>query len=490
MKKRKNVSRCVDGSNLHGARGKLFATVLMLSVVLAGCGKKQIDYNEEASDSDASSMTGEMLGEQLGVPELFTYETTMSDGSNIKVNANIFVPEVRNVKVINAANKEMNAEEKERIIGKLTNQEVYLAYGEYLPKCAYETELENAELSLESVKQYPESWGEMYDEAYASMEEAYENMKEMYDNAPEGWTQITDYSEHNYMFNYNGNDYLFEIISADMGTMNMLTMSPFDAAKQMNKEDKYRHIVGPSMNASGENECSLELDEAQEVASEFVKEIAEGEFVVVDSSPAGWAGMTGELGEYGGEVEDNICDGYFFTFYRQLDGVIVDGTDYSMQTPMVFDEATSTYVTYSRRYSLESIVVCVNDSGVVYFQYKNPYEITETVEDNAVMLSFDKIMEAIKQELNDNPHYDYSNITDSTGDIRYKMITSYNYLDLAYFLLKDSDNSYVLVPVWRLMPSENNTAGAVIVNAIDGSIINVNDELFEDYSSSSESSTM
>ena len=113
-------------------------------------------------------------------------------------------------------------------------------------------------------------------------------------------------------------------------------------------------------------------------------------------------------------------------------------------------------------------IFMVDDNGIIAIELIENYNFDEMLADNASILSFDKAMEALK-----------TNIEKDSDLISGSNVTFENVLFM-YYPVESPDNhdEYTLVPVWVVADKvQDLISNVVVVNAIDGSII----EVFHDY---------
>lgn len=177
---------------------------------------------------------------------------------------------------------------------------------------------------------------------------------------------------------------------------------------------------------------------------------------------------------YSGDLYSELCGTkeqtavyrkvYVFQYLRNLEGVYVNNEGLSKLTDEWRGEE---YV--KKEWPGESVLVFVNDSGIVGFYYLAPIETVETVADKAKMKSFEEIKDIFKQMII------VTNASEEeTKTIRIDRVT------LRYTRISEADSfdTGLLVPVWDFEGAIESTfqkepirGSLLTINAIDGSVI-------------------
>ncbi len=155
------------------------------------------------------------------------------------------------------------------------------------------------------------------------------------------------------------------------------------------------------------------------------------------------------------------CEGYYIVLSRDIGGVAADATLYHNAC---IDDPTDLY---NRNYNQERVTMLIDDSGIISLDISGL--LTDgTLKSEAVLLSFDKIQDVIRQEVS----------TDNTNDN-----TLFTSLSLRYVRIVNPENSneFCFIPAWRLCTGyesdyffSNSTDEVILINAIDGSVIDLN----------------
>lgn len=455
---------------------------MLLVISLAGCGKeKQVDVSEEASSQglvstdtsepqqEASEYETNVEGEEVPLK----WEESISNTetrATIRINASVEAADIGDMKVINITEKVYDETSKKEFIESFSEGTVYKYDLEYYTKDMLDRVIEELESWLNSET----AAGDKINNLIAECEGYYEN-------ASDKLTEATDYSGERFFTTYDDKEFIISFfeyedsflmeyynysgISIELVHPEMYTN--FD--ENIYKEVSFTQDVMYD-NGSVENICQITENDAKVVAEDFVESLEIGEFGVVnqyntyvtcqtidsDITPSGW------------------YDGYTFCFERSVDGVQLDTKKYQMSrfidyqlNDAVIDAGYGTDAYYvTKGYECELILVSVNDSGVVKVSYQYPMEIKDVMAENVKLLSFDKIQDEAEYILSSSPYF---------KDNFYSL----NVCELAYFPVRDQwgSNDRALVPVWSLSTLDNNAY--ILINAIDGSNINVSLNMFD-----------
>ena len=197
-----------------------------------------------------------------------------------------------------------------------------------------------------------------------------------------------------------------------------------------------------------------------------------------------------ELESYSMESpEMNDASFHFFRYRRKLaDGICA--IDYFFNLAAQTDEQ---YVETRPTLGCEEITAYVDDDGIALFRIENPLKCTQTVNSSVELMKFEDVYDIFKQYA--ALHYDnIESITeyeDGTTYTQYADEVDVNikeiYLAGIRIVRKNDISRYLIVPVWIFKGFKKTTftsfgdvntghfGTSVIINAIDGTIINPND---------------
>ena len=271
----------------------------------------------------------------------------------------------------------------------------------------------------------------------------------------------------------------------------MVLLSPKDKDQICPEELKGKGCrCYPAMSTHGyvKNQCRLSEESALEMAKSFIEGVELGYSVYTYSAPLLWSiGMENSdslfTSGYGMEFEyeagevNEVADGYVFYFDAGVDQISfpIFGTQY---TYLNFYEKKrrGEYGQYSLG---ATIKVYVTDKGVIGMWADNPVVITG-ISAEIELLPLEEVEGIMKNQ-----------ITEHFGDFRFSYDDRgirFNKMDLIYFRVRDRKDPrhYSYVPTWRLSwislyessdPYNVDICNQVLINAIDGSVIDFYDEV-------------
>lgn len=445
---------------------KIYLLNIILIIILgcSACQNKEVDYVDEGihtqTESSKVDMTTGKIKDKLGVPDSWTEKVDSDKG--ITIGANIIVPDVSSMKVVEASEFHPSNEDKKQFIASITSEAVY----DY--PVAYD------EMTKEQLEEYiaynedclKQSSDIMQDNEKEDIKNTLQELYTYYELAPEEYSLTTDYSSYSYYTKYDNRNVIIQFMGGDENTDIIMRSDDYN----VNIESEVYDIVGfQIMNKEiyAENKCKLNEDDAKELAYGFVDKLGYGDFEIVDTYPLACTA-------YKNNEHELIYNGYTFVMNRNIYGVTVDARDWTLPHSHPQSEYMSSmseeyngWVQWPG-YGFEIMYVCVNDDGVVYFSYRAPYKLGEVISSDVNLLSFDRIQNTIREE-----------IIKQEGIYDYKL---FNNMELKYVPIKDEVNpgKYSIIPVWILSAGDvYSTSAYVVVNAIDGTIVYMYEQYYE-----------
>lgn len=153
--------------------------------------------------------------------------------------------------------------------------------------------------------------------------------------------------------------------------------------------------------------------------------------------------------------------GYIYSYATGIDGITFkDGFD--MDTYLSGYEAIDSDIDDVTL--PDSTLLTVTDDGIIDVQMEYPVNVTQIYKD-VELISLKNIEQIIKAEITENPD-------------KYDTAATFNKLQLSYLKIRsDSEQGeYSYVPAWVLSRMvDSNEQNAIFVNAIDGTIIRIDD---------------
>ena len=224
----------------------------------------------------------------------------------------------------------------------------------------------------------------------------------------------------------------------------------------------YAERVAPDAPIGADNICSITEQEAVQQAEAFVNQLGIQGLSVSDTYQA--RVYTNKFDEETGDrYSEQETKGYLVYFGRAMGGCSTPCVDSYLQTECsgVKEEHINGIIQYTegeRSYGYEGGTVWVTDDGVEHFQYLNPMEVSEIPAEQAEVMDFGQAYESAMKYMQEKDRgYEIDKIRLCMGRVKY-------------------EDSYALVPVWcyefdSSLSDIISHRNAVLVNAIDGSII-------------------
>lgn len=207
------------------------------------------------------------------------------------------------------------------------------------------------------------------------------------------------------------------------------------------------------------NQCELKEGYAGEFAEQFLEELGLSEKSWCSFKSLVWIDDEKGLGMT--PWADNERNGYAFFFLQTFQGewmrTLIDDTELN-EIYIWQDRENGADVTDTKMHA----AVCVNDHGVFAADIQNPYVILST-EEVVHLLPVRNILDIMQKELTEHADY-YASEDDE--------MLFYRRMRFGHRLIwDDAGRCGSYVPVWILSDSGTRQDTAIIVNAIDGSIV-------------------
>lgn len=438
----------------------VMAAAFTCIAALSACGKKDADYNVDGENEDGGSVQS-----KYSIPE--SCDTTFDAGSTglkeIRLtDSDITVPETGAMYVAPVKMKEIDPEYRKNLVEKLfdTDKGVYVYYDmENMDKLSKEDIQEYIDLYEQQKKADPSNAAN-YDSDIDRMNRLMQTTSKQRENAG-------DYSADEYMgtvgdleyrisFPQEGeNDTLFRIKE------DLLQYRPMDGATGVitSSVEEYNTSMSEEYGELSDiNECSLSIDEARQMAEEFLEKIGVSDAILQSESDLCW------LYRNDGSSDQNlltVVDGYSFEYIRSVMDQPV--SDVAVWTADNLRQANGFVNIPIETYSIQ-----VDANGVIDALW-NSYLEADGESQTADLLSFDELLK--KADASIAEYYTRY----PTG---YKQI-AFNDISLSYFLKqKDDGSGFEYVPAWILAEYEDPEdpelpEQVVILDARDGSAIDL-----------------
>lgn len=467
----------------------LFGCFCMVS--LAGCNKEKVQYIDDTAVNTDTDSSNTMLKEELQVEERWE-ETIKINNTNIVIDAEVTIPEISNVSVVEANAKVFQPEERKAVMD-IFSKEIYYYGGDYYTKSELDDLIKQEEEKIENMKN-----SEIYetDQEFAlgyieASEGVIERIKDGYDDATEEHVVATDFSYNSFLIKYDGRDYIFRFDSG-YDKSNSAVMYSSVTMELANYYDMYDNpddiedniylseIYGVYGSVeSTDNLCEITVEDAKKVAVDFLNQMDVGIFEVVREQPLHGYNILND------GTRESWNNGYVFVFHRKVNEMKVDGEyiymnnhNYLSEQALENKKINGIPIT-EWNYGLEEIVLYVNNTGVIKMEYYYPLELGETVASDVNLLEYAKIKASFINELD--------NLLNGGSDLYSKEnYIKFTNLDFVYFpLINYEGNTYKLslIPAWRLSDKELQTDKIpmhyIVINAMDGSVINVGNRIYK-----------
>ncbi len=465
--------------------GSIAVAVALAIGLFSGCSReKTIDYSIEGMEQDKQSGNGggisdlhqlaerEDWEEKWDMPsgEILEYEgQTLDLYMEVDINAPIMGPKTSQMSVVEVEEPEFSAEYKEEIAKRLFDSgEIYYADYSHLPKKDLQEIRDRLDAGETVYVEFP------IREHIEKDAEALDNIE----NAKETYTPVEDYTDNLYIglsggrlynlafWEEGGGAYTYRRTKHIVWTVrDIQTVCPEKVKEQENIE------FSPWDRGSWvENQCQISEEEARKEAQQFVDRLGLEYSVYSFTYPLLW----GEAPAPGAIAsgKDWYIDGYVFTFDLGVDGISFVG--YGMEEDYE-DFYQNKEPTAEVQYSMDArLKVYVTEQGIIRMEADNPLEITHVM-DGVGLLPFDTIQGIMRDKMNEQPKFFHFDIFD----------IHFNEMELLYFRVRDREEpgKFSYVPAWRLavvtrdeLLNRITIRNPVLVNAIDGSLIDFYDE--------------
>ncbi|MCI7106479.1 MAG: DUF6034 family protein [Agathobacter sp.] len=461
----------------------LFLTGALALGLLTGCSNKKVIYDIDHTQSTQSGMKSDggfglaQFADAETWKESWKATNAAGDTYDISISADISVPEVDQMSVVEVKEAEMDEAFKKQIIeGLFPEETVYNNDADHWPKERVQQQIEKLEEELKQMKQNKESFDEEdYNQSIKALDDEIKKYTAQLSSAPSDYQPVEEYRGSSYLIEHDGIFYRIEFDETNYGAFCMKTvhMEPDDyqtLCPDELKEKDWHWYEGEE--STEENKCSLTKQEAQAVAERALSAMNLTDMVLEETLPLVWGGnISGDDGI--GIENEKVTDGWKFSYGMGIEGVSF--RQYGTENDYRFDEFYESMAKgEDYMYSMNSgIALSIMDEGVIGMELCCPIEITSVTKD-VELLSMENIQTIMRNELTE--HID-----------QYPSLESVNYytnMELIYFRIRDEEKKgyYSYVPVWRLSVQFEDEDGnqqmerAVLVNAIDGGVIYLQDE--------------
>lgn len=485
----------------------IICLMLLTGLSCAACGRKKVDYDvgeesntgaKEESTAPVTEQNGDSTASKFANTKKWTEEIDVESEetmvSKVNISAEVIVPDTDSLSVVSVKCMDFDNEKKKELSDRLFDSERIYVYGLEAPTRDYlEAQINSLEEDvipyiqneLEEIR--GQAGYESYSLELESQLEYYQNQLDEYkallETASEDWEkETTDFHEKEFLGEKDGVKYVltFEDFSSSYEPSyvipeiypRQICFMPQNLYEFVPEELKESEGLYMSEDGAfgGANQCSLTEEDAVLAAEEFLDYLGFSDMSYSDTAPLTWSESL--------DGGTSINDGYSLSFIRKINGV--DCSEFGIGDNYILMNTNGDGIGLANDYG-SKIIVRINDKGIVGFVYYYPMEQTNVTE-HVVILPFENIQEIIRDMLSQNFDQCFSSLAYISSSFGY----SFNKMELRYIRVKDSsaEGEYSFIPVWQLskMIGAGDTERAelaLIINAIDGSRIDINKEIYD-----------
>ena len=440
----------------------VFSTILLLlTCFTTACQptpESEIVVNKNNDAQNQQTMV--TTAQPFSAPEQWTDSYEYYDGKVVvNIDADVITPQTESFNVYALVPALFTQAQAEKLTAVFFGDAELESLGQQWTKAQYE------ELLLHYQASYASGDMGITQEEY---EASVKDLEERWTNAPETVVKL-DPREQIQAFSESGRLSL----QADMGRGAKASLLIVNADEGYDSSVKFENNDGQKYGAlpMGDGEITLVVarEEAQSQAEALLSDLQINDMDMA-AVKIGFAYAGGE-----GDSVSGAPQCYLFYFTRSVESV-----------PSTYDDRTGDATDsddYDRTWAYERIVVGVDDDGIVQFSWDGNAEITQIVEANVQLMSFDELMDTFKTNMGIRYAYtEDSEVMNST----YQIVK----ISLGITRIKTADG-YRLVPIWDFFGAVQMTTeqGEVLkitedgsdecqsimsfltINAIDGSVI-------------------
>lgn len=425
-------------------------------ISLTGCAGKKVDYGNESESKETKNMSALAdIKADSDWKENFTIQTGNGE-KTVYVNANIVVPDFDNMSVVEVENVKIDADYKKRFL------DLYFGGNEY-----YYHDPDH--YTVDELNEVIEDWQKTQDETYSEwLEQQLAEYRDKLETAKTTYTVAKDLENCEVFAGYKGDvfcevefeahkvhAYAWYQSGTDYGPPS-LRNEDYDTITQTFQDDDLKDKADETSNEGGKSAAS-----AKKEAGNFLSKLGMQDLVERGECECSWIGFNNS--EEGNDYQ-TAAWGYIYSYATGIDGITFkDGLDR--------DTYLSVYETNDSDIDdvtlPDSTLLTVTDDGIIDVQLEYPVNVTQIYKD-VELISLKNIEQIIKAEITENPD-------------KYDTASSFNKLQLSYLKIRsDSEQGkYSYVPAWVLsrMVDYSSERNAIFVNAIDGTIINLENSL-------------
>ena len=425
-------------------------------ISLTGCSGKKVDYGNESESKETKNMSALAdIKADSDWKENFTIQTGNGE-KTVYINANIVVPDFDNMSVVEVENVKIDADYKKRFL------DLYFGGNEY-----YYHDPDH--YTVDELNEVIEDWQKTQDDTHSEwLEQQLAEYRDKLETAKTTYTVAKDLENCEVFAGYKGDvfcevefeahkvhAYAWYQSGTDYGPPS-LRNEDYDTITQTFQDDDLKDKADETSNEGSKFAAS-----AKKEAGNFLSKLGMQDLVERGECECGWIGFNNS--EEGNDYQTATW-GYIYSYATGIDGITFkDGLDRDTYLSVYeTNDSDTDDVTLP-----DSTLLTVTDDGIIDVQLEYPVNVTQIYKD-VELISLKNIEQIIKAEITENPD-------------KYDTTSSFNKLQLGYLKIRsDSEpGKYSYVPAWALsrMVDYSSERNAIFVNAIDGTIIDLENSL-------------
>lgn len=425
-------------------------------ISLTGCAGKKVDYGNESESKEKKNMSALAdIKADSDWKENFTIQTGNGE-KTVYINANIVVPDFDNMSVVEVENVKIDADYKKRFL------DLYFGGNEY-----YYHDPDH--YTVDELNEVIEDWQKTQDDTHSEwLEQQLAEYRDKLETAKTTYTVAKDLENCEVFAGYKGDvfcevefeahkvhAYAWYQSGTDYGPPS-LRNEDYDTITQTFQDDDLKDKADETSNEGSKSAAS-----AKKEAGNFLSKLGMQDLVERGECECGWIGFNNS--EEGNDYQTATW-GYIYSYATGIDGITFkDGLDRDTYLSVYeTNDSDTDDVTLP-----DSTLLTVTDDGIIDVQLEYPVNVTQIYKD-VELISLKNIEQIIKAEITENPD-------------KYDTTSSFNKLQLGYLKIRsDSEpGKYSYVPAWALsrMVDYSSERNAIFVNAIDGTIIDLENSL-------------
>ena len=453
---------------------------MILVMVLCACDKEDVDYVDDKGNYNAA-IQDSILGQQLQVPYA-CYQELNADVSGVKSiiidDIDIRIPSGDRMDIVYCETADYENGFIERFLKGFSNDGAAVRYKppnvntvEDLNKTIeiHETWLEGAKAAGNS-------------EGIAEMEKDIKFLNTLFEKTVDEYPIAKSIEEGEPYIVENGNS-RYSTQTSHLGESEYLYVClmrrPIHLKREYTGDEEHVGYGSEEADFSGigrdSNMCKLTVEEASNKADAIMAKCGLNDMTLIDTGDIMWF-YSIATGYLTGEELPPLYDGYVFQYVRSVNGeALYSPSLYSMDNGVgnidgdIYGDIDAAF---------DQILLYIDDIGVV--RMEGTYRLSETGRDkNVSLLTFEEAIAALNEGIADY----YKKYPTSYSKI------CFNDVRLTYYAVSDGKGDFKIIPVWvfsedleyenegKTEIDENTPVQLVIVNAVDGTIVDIPQEL-------------